>query len=244
VSPSVPSPLCPRCGQGFYVACVVDASHAEGPVDVWNCSRCGVDLVTTGSVTAIVERRAFTPAPDLIAELSQAKGEIEAAHVELNRVGVHRSEGESLQDRIGRLANETETKLEALTEACAVKDAALAEESTFVRMWEARATAAEQERDRLRDWQATVTAALQHPGGAFYMDVAQHVRDLRAKLAAAERREAELRKVAYEFYMRGKGHNAPWPVEQAMRAALGMESEALASPSTPSPAPSAKPQAE
>jgi hypothetical protein len=46
------------------------------------------------------------------AELSRARGEIDAAHVVLTGAGVHRSEGQSVQDRIARYIGETETKLE------------------------------------------------------------------------------------------------------------------------------------
>jgi uncharacterized coiled-coil protein SlyX len=52
------------------------------------------------------------------------------------------------------------------------------------------------------------------------------VRQMRASMNAVTEREGALRRVAYEFYVEGKGHNASWPVERAMRAALGMESEA------------------
>jgi hypothetical protein len=177
------------------------------------------------------------------AELSRARGEIDAAHVVLTGAGVHRSEGQSVQDRIARYIGETETKLEeALKDYEGVEDerkhavecaeaaearATAAEQAAFEergrhqeleRELLARAaamvTAAEQERDKARKYQN------QNAGAAVVLE--ESLRAAEAKLAAAERREAELRLML--------------DVESTARFDARVK-EALASPSTPSPAP-------
>jgi len=92
-----------------------------------------------------------------------------------------------------------------------------------------------QERDTLREGLAQVRSILEHASG-------QNV-DLRAMLAAAERREAELRRVgaqlanvAYNWSQPAHGtvHN---PRDREMLDSLYRQWDALLSPSTPSPAP-------
>ena len=53
-------------------------------------------------------------------------------------------------------------------------------------------TAACAEVERLKDWQATVTVALGREGGVFFEDVAAHIRELRAQLAAWQHGESLL----------------------------------------------------
>jgi hypothetical protein len=142
------------------------------------------------------------------AELSRAKGEIDAAHVVLTAAGVHRSEGQALQDRIASYIGPMESKLEEA---------------------EDRATAAEQERDTVVDGCVVV------------------YRDLRAKLAAAEQREAEKDRRIAELVAHARYALPPYTGQRAgspkfnpsaaklILEVLGVPRKALASPSTPSP---------
>jgi hypothetical protein len=46
--------------------------------------------------------------------------------------------------------------------------------------------------EQLEDWRAAVTVALQRPGGAFFEDVPNHIRELVSQLAAARQAQATL----------------------------------------------------
>lgn len=84
--------------------------------------------------------------------------------------------------------------------------------------------ASERERNVLREWRMDVTVALGRQGGAHYEDVPQHVRDLKAKLAASERarealeqraRDADLQADNAEIALQQELHR-----EQVLGAAL------------------------
>jgi hypothetical protein len=115
--------------------------------------------------------------------------------------------------------------------ACAVKDAALAEESTFLRAAEARATAAERERDGLHRTLALREAEI---GNLRRQAVTDYER-----LAAAEQREAEKDK-AFRYFLSMAQIHSDITAGSIGRKAVADARAALASPSTPSPAPSAE----
>jgi DNA repair exonuclease SbcCD ATPase subunit len=172
----------------------------------------------------------------LEAELSRAKGEIDAAHVVLDAAGVHRSEGQSIGDRIASYIGPMESKLEERDAAYRLSEARVVALRQALTAAEARATAAEQERDREHDElliERGLTTVLRGD-----------LERLRAKLAAAERREAELQDAAkraaaelrHAFATIYKGQMDTGLVSRAVKL---LEKATTPQPSTPSPAPSA-----